>query len=69
MAECWEAVDLGRTHDVRLVVWDDCSMGFVCNCGQPDMMVVDGNIEETTCPKCGKRFRLSAQLLVWRGEP
>ena len=64
----WAPVNLSEKLDVGFVEWDDCSMGFNCSCGQPDL-IVDAQGDDVICPKCGKKFYLSVQLLVWRGEP
>ena len=39
------------------IEWEDCSLGFTCACGESDLMV-DGEGEPVTCPRCRRQFRL-----------
>jgi len=68
VGEIVKEVEAGRVwrriqpHEVHFV-WEDCTVGFRCRCGNEDVLVLSADGDPVRC-ECGKTYRLSASMRV-----
>jgi len=51
-------------YDIVTIEWESSSIGFKCDCGNPETLVTDHEDPMVICGHCGKRYLFNTKLEV-----